>query len=265
MDIKNIIIYFLIGIMGILAVVSIVVIFFVCTSSDIKTVFASLFMGSITLMGILINFKFNMDLMKYNNELFDENLNSRFLQLRYIHSKNAINLLKREIQITLLVYNYIKTNIENKDVGIECLSGHAYIIMQFVNLISNPELMDDLPITLKGDFEKKFEKIVITNPTYAPSLKYLAIIENTPMYDIQNIPFPYYIEYKQAIDNFNESEHIIQNKHVFSCYFESSGITEEDLFNHFTNVFNEIINNQIEDLILKDRDVEIRKEDYKVL
>ena len=78
MDIKNIIIYFLIGIMGILAVVSIVVIFFVCTSSDIKTVFASLFMGSITLMGILINFKFNMDLMKYNNELFDENLNSRF-------------------------------------------------------------------------------------------------------------------------------------------------------------------------------------------
>ena len=59
--------------------------------------------------------------------------------------------------------------------------------MQFVNLISNPELMDDLPITLKGDFEKKFEKIVITNPTYDPSLKYLAIMENTLTYDIQNI------------------------------------------------------------------------------
>lgn len=115
-------------------------------------------MGSITLIGILINFKFNMDLMEYNNELFDENLNSRFLQLRYTHSKNAINLLKREIQITLLVYNYIKTNVENKDVGIECLSGHAYLIMQFVNLISNPELMDDLPITLKGDFEKNLKK-----------------------------------------------------------------------------------------------------------
>ena len=90
-------------------------------------------------------------------------------------------------------------------------------------------------------------------------------MENTPAYDIQDIPFPYYIEYKQAIDNFNESEHIIQNKHVFSCYFESNDITEEDMFNHFTNVFNEIINNTIENLILRDRDVEIRKEDYKVL
>lgn len=249
--------------MGILTVFSIGAIFF-CSCID-KTVFASLFMGSITFIGILINVKHNMDLMKHNNELFDENLNSRFLQLRYNESKQAINSLKRELEITLLVYDYIKKYVENKDIGIDCLSGHAFLVMQFVNLISDYDLLDDLPLTLKGNFEKKFEKIVMSNPVYTPSLKYLEIIDNSPTYDIPNIPFPYYIEYKQFIDKFKEANHVIQNKHVFSCYYESDNISEEDLFNHFNHILNEIINNPIEKLILRNRDVEIIKEDYKIL
>lgn len=262
---KTNLIYILIGILGISAIFCIVEIFFLCNSNSIKTVFASLFMGSITGIGILINIKHNSDLMKYNNELLDENLNSRFLQLRYSESKRAINTLKRELQITLLVYDYIKKYVENKDIGIPCLSAHAFLVMQFVNLISDYELLDDLPISIKGNFEKKFEKIVCTDPVRTPSLEYLEIIENSPTLDIQDIPFPYYIEYKQAIDKFKESTQIIQNRHVFSCYFESDNISEEDLFTHFNQVLNDIINNTIEYLILRDRDVEILKEDFKIL
>ena len=265
MDMKKYIIYIFIIITGIFAIFCIGVIFFTCITINVKTIFASLFMGSITCIGILINIKHNSNLMKYNNELLDENLNSRFLQLRYHESKRAINTLKKELQITLLVYDYIKKYVENKDIGIKCLSAHAFLVMQFVNLISNYELLNDLPITIKGNFEKKFEKKVSTNPVYTPSLEYLEIIDKSPTLDIQDIPFPYYIEYKQSIDKFKESNQIIQNKHVFSCYFESDNISEEDLFNHFNQVLNDLSNNTIEDLILRDRDVEILKEDFKIL
>ena len=42
-------------------------------------------------------------------------------------------------------------------------------------------------------------------------------------------------------------------------------IPEEDLFNHFNQVLNDLSNNTIENLILRDRDVEILKEDFKIL
>lgn len=85
--------------MGFFAIFCIGVIFFTCITINVKAIFASIFIGSITFIGILININHNMNLMNYNNELLDENLNSRFLQLRYKESKHAINTLKRELQI----------------------------------------------------------------------------------------------------------------------------------------------------------------------
>ena len=188
------------------------------------------------------------------------------LQLNYNDSKQAINKLKRELQMTLFLYNHIRKHVENtNNLNFECLSGRAFLVMQFINFISDLELLDNLPITLRGNFEKKFEDNLSSNPVATDFSKYLEIIKNSPTVDIQNLPFPYYIEYKEVIDKFKNSISKNQNEHMFFLYFESKNISEEDLFNHFEEVFNDLINNTIEDLILRDRDVEIIKKEFKIL
>ena len=255
MKFKEIFIYLIMAVVGLC---SIYCLFSIFCSNDVnqKNIFVSLFMVSITFMGILFN-------VLHNISLIDENLNTRYLQIMYKDSKSAINHLKIDLQITIDLYRFLKTSLDYNDCEIDILSPHAFLVMQFINIISDCKLLDDLPILIRGNLEKKFSQELLLEPEYGPSSKYLKIMENTPSRGYDELPFHYYIEYKSFVDKFMNSNYLIQSKYLFSCYFESKNISEERLFNHYNEILNDLINNRIDELILRERDIKIEQINYK--
>lgn len=195
--------------------------------------------------------KYNERTFNQTQELIEQNERLTFIQLRFDDAKYGINTLMLFLQITLNVSNQLKElhNSSNPEKD-NYLTDRGFLIMQFVNLTSNIDLLDKLPITLREEIEYKFDE-EITNNKFIDNyiLEYNLIMDNNPPKKvIQN-----YIEYNNYIHKFKNNTHKEQNKFWFRTYYGSKNINTQSFYNHFYEIYYELTNNSIEDLILKDK------------
>ena len=135
-----------------------------------------------------------------------------------------------------------KSNISEKE---KYLSSRAFLVMQFINLISNYELLNELPYTLRikiesgflnfnGDnFEilrdkSKLKKILLEKcfiNDYTSSFKIIKF--NKSSKSLQNN-----ITYNKFITEFNSQVDIEMKESVFKYYYEFKNIKTEDFYNH---------------------------------
>lgn len=216
---------------------------------------ATLILGLLSFIGVMINLKHNYQLMEYNEK-------SEFVQLRFKDSKKAIYELFIFIEITFVVYQDIK-NCFNKDSYEESkilyLDPRSFLIMQFVQIISNTYLLNNLPKNLRNELEYKFANRKFNRVT-EESINILNRILKYKHFMVNYIT--HINEYEKFIKEFKE-DIFIDNKSLVFKYYCSSDIKEEELLNHFINIFNRIEEESIKDIILKDMDLERKATNFK--
>lgn len=280
MDIKNSfnLTDILIGILAVLAIIFFIGVFFglnevwhnpiLLKKSVIELVasFSNVLIALISIIILLINKKHNEKTIRQTNELIKQNEENLFIQLRYADAHRAINDLIKYIEATFGIYEQLvdleKSNIPEKE---EYLSPRAFLVMQFINIISNYELLIKLPVTLRVKIESgfldftgenfeilrdntKFNKILEEKGfinDYESSFKIIRL--NKLSKSIQNN-----IAYNKFIDEFNSTEDIEMNEVVFKYYYGFKNIKTEDFYNHFDNIHNELTTNSTAKLILND-------------
>lgn len=133
-------------------------------NSNLKTVFASLIIGIISFIGVIINFKNNEELKIQNNELMEQNIETRYLELRFKESKSAVFELNGFLKNTLYIYEKLKnlynTNWEFKELYIP---SYDFLVMQLTKINSNSLLMKNLPLYLQKELD------VILKNEYIPN------------------------------------------------------------------------------------------------
>ena len=178
--------------------------------------------------------------------------NSIYTQIKHrIQNLKKISVLKQKLQIRYIelsfgIYEQLidldKSNISEKE---KYLSSRAFLVMQFINLISNYELLNELPYTLRikiesgflnfnGDnFEilrdkSKLKKILLEKcfiNDYTSSFKIIKF--NKSSKSLQNN-----ITYNKFITEFNSQVDIEMKESVFKYYYEFKNIKTEDFYNH---------------------------------
>lgn len=222
---------------------------------------SSLIVASVSLIALLMNRKNTLATIKQSE-------NNLFIQLRYEKAYQGINDLLILIDLTIGIYKQIqhlnKRDIPEKN---EYLSPRSFLIMQFINIISNYELMIKLPITLRikletdliNKYDENASKKINDDEQFSELLKELEFINDykeqyqiikssRPTYKIKNS-----IKYNQFIKEFNEYEDYEMHENMFMWYYGFKKIRTEDIFNHFNELREEIVSNSIEYLILKDK------------
>lgn len=229
--------------------------------------------NSLTLCAIFITILSTL-YSNYRNDLrikqqMKENQESLFIQLRFDDAKIGLNDLIICLELTLGLYkqllNLSETNIPEKD---NYLTPRAFLVMQFINIISDYELMLKLPITFrtklettlinkydennseKLKYDQKFNEILIENEYKNDYINQFNIITSNkyPKKVIQN-----YIKYKQFIKKFNRTEDIEMHETMFKYYYGFKKIKTEDFYNHFNNIYQELVTTSTEEIILKDK------------
>lgn len=225
----------------------------------IKTIYASLIIGLISSIGLFINLINNIETKEQTNRLIQENVNNRFIQLRFNDSKRAIHDLIIFLQSSVNVYyRIIDLYGHEKHDNSKVLSPRAFLIIQFINIISNTLLLNDLPYSLRKFIENKFEDKL--KPTFdGSSMEMIDFMSNEVGSSFSALDLD---EYKEFIYQFFEIKNQNQNVIVFKYYYESPEITEEELLNHFNDILNILSSYTVEELILWDENIEIEKIDY---
>ena len=234
-------------------------IFCVEFDNTIKTIYASLIIGLISSIGLFINLINNIETKEQTNRLIQENVNNRFIQLRFNDSKRAIHDLIIFLQSSVNVYyRIIDLYGHEKHDNSKVLSPRAFLIMQFINIISNTLLLNDLPYSLRKFIENKFEDKL--KPTFdGSSMEMIDFMSNEVGSSFSALDLD---EYKEFIYQFFEIKNQNQNVIFFKYYYESPEITEEELLNHFNDILNILSSYTVEELILWDENIEIEKIDY---
>lgn len=225
----------------------------------IKTIYTSLIIGLISSIGLFINLMNNIQTKEQTNRLIQENINNRFIQLRFSETKRAIHDLVIFLQSSINVYyRIIDLYGHEKPNNSKVLTPRAFLIIQFINIISNTLILNDLPYSLRKFIENKFEDKL--NPIFDESseemINYMAneIGSSFSALDLD--------EYKEFIYQFFEIKNQNQNLIVFKYYYESPEITEKELLNHFNDILNILSSYTVEELILWDENIKIEKIDY---
>lgn len=197
------------------------------------------------------NKTYNEKSISQTKELLEQNEKLSFIQLRFNDAKYGINNLMLFLQITLNISNQLRElHNSSKSEKDHYLTERGFLIMQFVNLTSNFDLLNKLPITLRKKIEYEFDD-KLTNNQFIDDyiLQYNLIIENKyPKKVIRN-----YIEYNNYIHEFKNNKHPEQNEFMFRTYYGSKNISTQSFYNHFYNILHELTDNSIEKLILKDK------------
>ena len=205
---------------------------------------SSLIVASVSLITLLMSRKNTLATMKQSE-------NNLFIQLRYEKAHRGINDLSILIDLTLGIYKQIqylnKRDIPEKN---EYLSPRSFLIIQFINIISNYELMLKLPITLRtkletdliNKYDENASKKINDDEKFSELLKelefvndyheqYKIIKSSSPTYKIKNS-----IKYNQFIKEFNNYEDCEMHENMFMWYYGFKKIKTEDIFNHFNDI-----------------------------
>lgn len=221
---------------------------------------SSLIVASVSVIALLVNRKNTLETIKQNE-------NNLFIQLRYEKAHKAINKLNNEIVLTLGLYEQIQDlNKKNIPAKKEYLSPRAFLVMQFINIISDDELLVGLPISLRAKLENnlinKFDKNysgIRDNKKFSRMLDELNFERDyEEQFNILKSDYPNYkisnsIKYNQFIKKFNDYEDYEMHEHVFMYYYGCKKIKTEDIYNHLNNILHESESNSTEYLILKDK------------
>ncbi|MDO5841974.1 MAG: hypothetical protein Q4Q24_01720 [Methanobrevibacter ruminantium] len=222
---------------------------------SIINISATLIIGLLSFIGVMINLKHNYQIMEYTEK-------SEFVQLRFKDSKKAIYELFIFIQITLVVYKDIKSCYDNdsyEETKILYLDPRSFLIMQFIQIISNTYLLNNLPKNLRHEFEYKFANRVNNVETIDSKKSLKKILEYKHL--ILNY-IPHINEYEKFIEEFRNDIFIDNKSLAFESYY-CSDIKEEELLNNFTDIFNRIEKEPIKDIILKDMDLKRKETNFK--
>lgn len=227
---------------------------------NITNIYSSLIVVLISIISLTVNTKYTIrsinqtdqtikDNKKYNEKMLRQNDELLFIQLRFNDAKYGINRLMLFIQITQNISIQLEKlhSSDNKEKD-KYLTNRGFLVMQFVNLTSDFELLDKLPGSLKQKIENKFdERITIENIIDDSPIPLNLIHENRPNNAIRNS-----IEYIGYINQFKESKHPKQNEFAFRLYYGAKNIKTEEFYDHFDDILNEITQHTTEQLILKD-------------
>lgn len=188
-----------------------------------------------------------------------------FIQLRFDDAKQGINDLIIYLESTLGLYDQLeKLNKSNIDAKEQYLSPRAFLVMQFINIISNYELLLKLPITLRTQIQtlindeylflnikddERFKNLLQEYGFENDYTHYFNIIKSkNPPKVIQN-----YLLYTKFISEFNNAPDYEMHESVFRYYYGFKKIKTKDFYNHFYDIYLELTTKSVENIILKDK------------
>lgn len=245
----------------------------------INSVYASLFVGCVSALGIAYSnsytkkslslttksinqntkslrqnkklIKLNEKSLKQNSELIKQNENFLFIQLRFHHAEDALYDLMNELQLTILIYNEL-CSIQTEELY---FNPRGFLMLQYVNLISNLDLLKYIPVKLRSEFQYSFLNRL--GGLNEESLEYVELLNSYEDLEINNIAkekIISFFEYSDCINNFNRnccSGYFVNH---FRLYY-SSNISNEEMLNLMVKVIDEISHSKPEDLILAEKNL----------
>ena len=238
---------------------------------DVLSIYSTLIVLLVSIISLSINTKYTQVSLNQTNDLIEENKKDRFVQLRYADAKMGIDKLKVYLESTFGIYHQLD-NLHNSDnpEKIGYLSTRAFLVLQYINIISNDKMLFGLPITLKNDIESKFidfcdESIL---DTIYDVQKFNELLESLGFVDdyqdcfniIKSKDFPEkaiqnFFSYQSSIIEFNSQDDYELQESVFRYYYGLKNIKTEDFYKHFEDIYNDLKFHSIEELILKDYDL----------
>ena len=223
----------------------------------INSIYTSLILALISLITIIASSLNNKKILNQNEE-------SRFIQLRFKESKESIYDLIEYLQKTCTIYKQLNRFLKNNEDKEEYfISPKAFLVMQFIFLISNTQLLNKLPLHIRSKIQFEFEDKVEYGWN-EESEEVLKDIEFPFSFFAHPVYFDTLSVYEDCLNSFRTMPYYEYNRVLFKIYY-SSEISEEEYLSHFINVLNEISSTKLEDLILKDKRIvlnELHYEDY---
>lgn len=126
------------------------------------SIYSTLIVALVSFISISINTKYTQESLNQNIDLLNENKKDLFVQLRYADAKMGIDNLMVYLETTFGIYHQIVSlyNSNNPEKN-KYLSHRAFLILQYINIISNEEMLFKLPSSLKTNIESKFEDFLM--------------------------------------------------------------------------------------------------------
>lgn len=214
----------------------------------INSIYTSLILASVSFISIIFS-------SLNNKKILDQNDESRFIELRFQDSKYAIYNLIEFIQKTCTVYKQLKDFLnKNREYESNFLSPRDFLIMQFIIIITDKDLLIKLPLHIKSKLQFKFDDEIEycwderADETVEKINCHLGAI-GEPLFSSEYV-------YDECVLEFNKIPHFEYNLTIFKAYI-SSNISEEEFLSHFINILNEISSTNLDDLILKDKEIKL--------
>lgn len=199
----------------------------------------------------------NQKTINQTNELIEQNEENRYIQLRFENVQKSLIKLSHELQLTIVVYDELKKLNSEKLL----FNPRGFILMQYVNLIENNELLDYVPLKLRVDFDSRFIKRINQNIIDDVVDDYVREINSYNRCNYDNIVqenLKNNLEFEDVVNKFNKncsSNYFIQK---FKSYY-SSDIDGDELEKHMEDIIQEIEINKPEKHILDEKYLEILK------
>ncbi len=223
--------------------------------SVINSIYTSLILALISLITALTSSLNNKKILNQNEE-------SRFIQLRFQESKDGIYELRELLQKTCTVFKQLKDFLSNTHgKRHDFISPRAFLIMQFVYILANHDLLNKLPLHIRSRIQFKFKDKVTYNWN-EESEAVLHEIDTTHVPYLEQFYFETIYVYEDCIIKFRKTPHYEYTCSVFKVYY-SSDISEEEFLSHFIDIFNEISSTKLDDLILKDKEIVLNELHYE--
>lgn len=117
---------------------------------DAVSIYSTLIVLLVSIISLSINTKYTQLSLNQTNDLIEENRKDLFVQLRYADTKMAFDKLDVYLASTFGIYHQlvILHNSHNPEKR-RYLSPRAFLVVQYINIISNDEMLFGLPITFK--------------------------------------------------------------------------------------------------------------------
>ena len=234
------------------------------------SIYSTLIVLLVSIISLSINTKYTQLSLNQTNDLIEENRKDLFVQLRYADTKMAFDKLDVYLASTFGIYHQLVGlhNSHNPE-KMRYLSPRAFLVVQYINIISNDEMLFGLPITFKKEIESKFIDlddssildIIYDVPKFNELLESLSFVDD--YYDCFNIlkssewpekAIQNFFSYQSSIKEFNSQEDHELQESVFRYYYGLKNIKTEDFYEHFVDIYNTLKFNSIEKLILRDYD-----------
>ena len=235
---------------------------------DAVSIYSTLIVLLVSIISLSINTRYTQISLNQTNDLIEENRKDLFVQLRYSDAKMAIDKLDVYLASTFGVYHQLVLlhNSDNPEKG-RYLSPRAFLVLQYINIISNDEMLFGLPITFKKDIESKFIDLgdgSILETIYDVQ-KFNELLGSLGFVDdyqdcfniIKSMDWPEkaiqnFFSYQSSIKEFNSQEDYELQESVFRYYYGLKNIKTEDFYKHFVDIYNTLKFHSIEELILRD-------------